>query len=105
MVITDTCTSLDTVRRRATIAPVGEIDAGSVADLVASVHRALLDGVHELDVDLRGVTFMDTAALAVLEHAREDLESTGGVLCIRNARPPVARLLALTAFVPTERIA
>jgi anti-anti-sigma factor len=100
MVITDTISRLDLGSTRATLEPKGEIDAGSIEDLTSMVQRALRAGVTELDVDLRDVPFMDTAALRVLEHAREVLNSTGGFLCLRNAAPEVRRLLQLTAFVP-----
>jgi anti-anti-sigma factor len=100
MVITDTIARLDYGNTRVTLEPAGEIDAGSVDDLADMVHRALCAGAHELDVDLRNVSFMDTAALKVLEHAREVLASSGGHLCLRNPTPPVRRLLRLTAFCP-----
>lgn len=98
MVITDTLSRLDLSHTRITLEPQGEIDAGSVDALTAMVQRALRSGVTELDVDLRGVTFMDTTALRVLEHAREVLASSGGHLCLRNPAPEVRRLLDLTAF-------
>jgi len=83
-----------------TLEPQGEIDAGSVGELAAMVREALCAGVHELDVNLRGVSFMDTAALQVLEQAREVLAANGGFLCLRNPQPEVRRLLRLTAFCP-----
>ncbi len=100
MVITDTISRLDLSTTRITLEPCGEIDAGSVDQLMALVQRALRTGVTELDVDLRDVPFMDTAALRVLEHARDILTASGGHLCLRNPAPEVRRLLELTAFVP-----
>ena len=100
MVITDTVSRLDHDQTRVTLEPRGEIDAGSVEDLTAMVQGALRSGAHEVDVDLRHVPFMDTAALRVLEHAREVLAASGGYLCLRNPRPQVRRLLRLTAFCP-----
>ena len=103
MVITDTVSRLDYGHTRITLEPHGEIDAGSVDELATMVHDALRAGAHELDVDLRQVTFMDTAALAVLEQAREVLAASGGFLCLRNPLPPVRRLLRLTALCPGPR--
>ena len=100
MVITDSCATLDRDRIRITIEPVGEIDAGSVGDFEDQLHSALCRRPHEIDVDLRGVSFLDTAALRSLEMARESLATTGGHLCLRNPVPQVQRLLSLTAFVP-----
>lgn len=100
MVITDTISRLDQTRTRITLEPLGEIDAGSVEALAGMVQGALCAGAHELDVDLRGVSFMDTAALRILEHAREVLGASGGHLCLRNPTPQVRRLLSLTAFCP-----
>ena len=99
MVITDAVVALDACRSRVHLLPVGELDAGSVDDLAEPVARALRDGAHEIDVDLASVTFMDTSALRVLEAAAEHLAASGGHLCLRNARPPVARLLQLAALV------
>lgn len=91
---------LDETRSRVTLEPVGEIDAGSVGALAGLVQDALLSGAHEIDIDLRRVTFMDTAAVEVLQMARESLENVGGFLCVRNAVASVRRLLSLTAFTP-----
>lgn len=98
MVITDTLDQLDACHHRVTLVPAGEIDAGTVDDFADSVWSAVRSGAHEVDVDLSDVPFMDTAALRVLEIARESLASTGGHLCLRNPKPPVRRLLSLTAF-------
>lgn len=100
MVITDTTLALDASRSRVALEPVGEIDAGTVGALADLVHEALLSGAHEIDLDLRRVSFMDTAAVEVLQMARDTLESFGGHLCIRNATSSVRRLLSLTAFTP-----
>ena len=91
---------LDDTRSRVTLQPVGEIDAGTVDDLSHLIQDALLAGAHEIDLDLRGVTFMDTAAVEVLQMAQETLETSGGFLCVRNAVASVRRLLSLTAFTP-----
>lgn len=98
MVITDTLSQLDASRHRVTLVPTGEIDAGNVEDLADSFWDAIRSGAHEIDVDLRDVPFMDTAALRVLGNARESLDAIGGHLCLRNPTPPVRKLLALTAF-------
>ncbi len=102
MVITDTTTALDDIRSRVALEPRGEIDAGTVDALAALIHDALLAGAHEIDLDLRHVTFMDTAAVEVLQVARETLDAVGGFLCIRNATASVRRLLSLTAFTPGQ---
>jgi anti-anti-sigma factor len=100
MVITDTVSRLGYGQTRVTLEPRGEIDAGSVGDLADLVHDALCQGAHEVDVDLRDVTFMDTAALKVLEQAHEVLTASGGYLCLRNPSAQVRQLLRLTAFCP-----
>ena len=102
MVITDTTSKLDASHHRVTLVPSGEIDAGNVASLSRRLHRALLSGAHEIDLDLGEVTFLDTAALDALRGARESIEAVGGHLCIRNPTPPVRRLLSLTAFAPSR---
>lgn len=100
MVITDTVSRLGYGRTRVTLEPRGEIDAGSVEELAEMVREALCSGAHEIDVDLRDVSFMDTTALKVLQQAREVLSCAGGHLCLRNPQPEVRQLLRLTAFCP-----
>lgn len=99
-IITDRTARLDAVHSRVSLEPVGEIDAGTVGALSDLIRDALLSGAYEIDLDLRHVTFMDTAAVEVLQMARESLEGMGGFLCIRNATASVRRLLSLTAFTP-----
>lgn len=100
MVITDTHTQLDHCHQRVSIVPHGEIDAGTVDDLASSLQAALLSGAQEIDLDLADVSFMDTAAIEVLQATTESLEATGGHLCLRNPTSSVRRLLSLTAFAP-----
>lgn len=100
MVITDTLAQLDASHHRVTLVPSGEIDAGNIEALSSSIHDALMSGAYEVDLDLGAVPFMDTAAVEVLQEARDSLEAMGGYLCIRNVAAPVRRLLSLTAFGP-----
>lgn len=100
MVITDTVSRLGYGQTRVTLEPRGEIDAGSVDELADMLQQAMCGGAHEVDVDLREVTFMDTTALRVLTGAREVLTSSGGHLCLRNPQPQVRQLLWLTALCP-----
>lgn len=100
MVINDTESRLGYGQTRITLEPHGEIDAASVDQLDDMVRSALCSGAHEIDVDLRDVTFMDTTAVRVLRQAREVLNSTGGYLCLRNPQPQVRQLLRLTALCP-----
>lgn len=100
MVITDTVSRLGYGQTRITLEPHGEIDAGSVDELSEMLRSAVCAGAHEVDVDLRDVTFMDTTALRVLKGAREVLTSAGGYLCLRNPQPQVRQLLRLTALCP-----
>ena len=100
MVITDTVSRLGAGHTRVTLEPKGEIDAGSADELAAMLQEAMCAGAHEVDVDLRDVTFMDTTALRVLTGARELLTAAGGYLCLRNPQPEVRTLLRLTAMCP-----
>ncbi|HEX9375740.1 MAG TPA: STAS domain-containing protein [Actinomycetota bacterium] len=80
----------------AEVALVGEIDAATSPLLREAVVPPLATGWVDLDLDMAGVTFVDSQGLRVLiEVAR----SARGRLTLRGVRPPVRRLFDLTGVV------
>ena len=49
-----------------------------------------------VELDLSGVTFIDSSGLHVLLELAGRVEATGGSVLIRNPAPAVQRLLAIT---------
>ena len=75
---------------------VGRLDVRGAAAARDALHEALARGSGRLLVDLSGVELLDATGLGVLvaAHRRARLQDRELVLC--DARPRVARLLALT---------
>ena len=75
---------------------VGRLDVRGAAAAREALHEALVRGDGPLRVDLSGVELLDATGLGVLvgTHRRARLQGREMVLC--DARPRVARLLALT---------
>lgn len=71
----------------------GDVDPGT-----APLLRAVLDGVYaarpdRVDLDLSGVTYLDSASLATLVAARRRLAAQRAVLSIRRPSRPAAQVL------------
>ncbi|MGK2939938.1 MAG: STAS domain-containing protein [Solirubrobacteraceae bacterium] len=75
----------------------GEIDMFVAPDVRATLDP-LLTGEHAICVDLSGVPFVDSTALAVLLRARRELRDRGGGFVLAGARAPVASALDQTGL-------
>jgi anti-sigma B factor antagonist len=73
----------------------GEADLTVVPVLEEVLGTQVASGVPLVTVDLSGLTFADSAAIAVLVRASRALHERGGVLELVHPRPAVARTLAL----------
>lgn len=76
----------------------GELDMAT-----ALLLGGVLDGVYghrpdQVEIDLSGVTFVDTQGLTMLVAAHRGLAGRGGRLVLRDPSPVAARVLALTRF-------
>lgn len=80
----------------ASIALRGELDLATVSDLEGYLTPFESNGVSAIMLDLRELTFMDSAALHSLVRARERAETNGQRLILVGARPTARRLLELT---------
>jgi anti-anti-sigma factor len=78
----------------AVLALEGELDLAAAPRMRARIENAA-DG-RALVIDMRGVTFVDSAALKELLRARTELPARDVRLVLAGVPPPVRRLLDLT---------
>ena len=76
----------------------GEVDIAT-----APLLRAVLDGIYaarprRVEIDLSGVTFLDSHALTTLVAARRRLAAVGAALVLRQPSRPVTRVLAISGL-------
>jgi anti-sigma B factor antagonist len=77
---------------------VGEIDSSSAPTLRTRLDALLDDGVQELTVDLRGVSFLDSAGLCVLAAAHRRATREGRRLRVLATSRAVVRPLQITGL-------
>ena len=82
---------------RTTVRPHGEVDVTTAGALVDAVVR-LPEPVVECDVDLTGVTFMDSSGIKAIVVCRESLHHRAAAMRILGASDGVAKLLHLTGI-------
>ena len=84
----------------------GEVDHHGARAIMDALERAI--GTHlplKLEVDLSGVTFMDSSGLALLIRARRALDGLGGTLRVVNVPVQPRRVLdaaGLGRIIPIE---
>jgi anti-sigma B factor antagonist len=76
----------------------GALDLGAERRLRSDLSEAAGDRSRDLVIDLRGVTFMDSSALAVLVHADQQLQRQGRALACVIREGPVQRLMDETGL-------
>jgi anti-anti-sigma factor len=76
------------------IALTGEIDLATVPE-VEAVLRLAQPGAWRVALDLRGLRFMDSSAVAMLARARASAERFGNTFAVAFPSQPVRRILAL----------
>ena len=88
----------------ARVTVTGEVDASNAADFCV----ALLDGARRgkppLEVDLAGVTFMDSTGLRAIEDASEALAASGSRVVLRNAPAHVLRIIEILGIGDSLRV-
>jgi anti-sigma B factor antagonist len=85
-------------RTRASVTVGGELDVTTAAPLWAVLQGHLAAGRRFVRLDLSGVTFIDATALTGITRAHEEFLAGRGTLVISGVRPPVARVLRMTAL-------
>jgi len=77
----------------------GELDLATASDLVDQVCGVLrADGPTRLELDLTGVTYIDSSGLRALFACREVVPEHGAAMTLTIGDGPVARLLELTSL-------
>jgi anti-sigma B factor antagonist len=74
----------------------GELDAGNVDRLINAVAPLPSMNGGQIQLDLGGVTFIDSSGLGALITLNNRVTSVGGSVVVRSASAPVRRLLAIT---------
>jgi len=78
------------------IAIAGDVDASNADEVrVAILDAAAISGV-KLEVDLGGVTFIDSSGLRAIADAAKQSEALGSGLVLRNVSHRVLRLAAIS---------
>jgi anti-anti-sigma factor len=83
---------------RAVVALVGELDLHGSDRLTAEVAGALGDQVEVLDLDARGLRFVDSAGLRALLLARGEAERKGVSFQLSEVTAPVRRVIDLAGL-------
>ncbi len=76
----------------------GRFDAHEVDGFAAAVDRLIESGSTDLGVDLSGVDFIDSSALAELVRVSKATKAEGGSLELHNPSDPVRVILELTGL-------
>jgi anti-anti-sigma factor len=76
----------------------GRIDAGSAPDVRKQVRALIDEGVKQIVVELRDVTFLSSSGLRALLLLARELRKDGGDLMLCALQPQVAEVFHLTGF-------
>src|SRR5262245_47647350 len=80
------------------VCPEGELDLAVASSFRILLQDALGRADRAVHVDLAGVTFIDSTALAVLVDAWRQAAERGLVLCVLRPMPNVRRVLDITGL-------
>ena len=80
----------------ASMAVAGEVDASNADRLRLAILDAANKSGAKLEMDLAGVTFMDSSGLRAIADASRGLEASGSGLVLCNVPRQVLRLLAIS---------
>jgi anti-sigma B factor antagonist len=82
---------------RAFVIPRGELDMASTGHVADRIDALVGDGIEEIVLDLRQLTFMDSAGVRLIV---QQTRSPDRQVCIIDGNEPVARLFDLTGLRP-----
>ena len=75
----------------------GDIDLAAIDDFVETVRRSLGRG-EACEIDLGGVTFIDSSGLGTLVRLRKEADQQGTSLHLTNVTEATARLMQITGL-------
>ena len=76
----------------------GELDSSVVERFRAALVRLVRDGERQIDIDLSGVTFMDSTGVGALVSAVKEVGRYGGSLWVSRPSRPVRAVLDVTGL-------
>jgi len=76
----------------------GRLSRANVPRLVEAVESAMTAGERQITLDLRGVDYVSSTALQVLNELATRLEAGGGRLVLTDVQPPVRIALELAGL-------
>jgi anti-anti-sigma factor len=79
------------------ITVTGEVDMGTSPQLLEAIQRQTA-APPEVVLDLAGVSFLDSAGLAVLIRGHHHMTARGGRLVLRNVSRPVGRTMDIAGL-------
>jgi anti-sigma B factor antagonist len=82
----------------ACVKPVGELDLATVRRLDARLEELRAEGVRQVVLDLRGLTFMDSTGLSLTVRWYEESRRDGFDLTLVQGEGAVRRLFELTGM-------
>ena len=85
------------------VAVTGELDMSTAAELRAAVAAVLASGSVDVEIDLAGVPFADSAGVRALMMCRDAAEQAGARLRLSHPSPDVHRVLELTGAMSYGR--
>ena len=83
----------------ASLAVSGEVDIAVVEALLAEGRACLESAPSGLEVDLGGVSFIDSSGLGTLVRLRNEATDLGKSIALTNVPPATLRLLEVTGLV------
>jgi anti-sigma B factor antagonist len=83
-------------RRRLTVS--GEVDIAMVDDFLGAAQRCLDDPGDVIEIDLGGVTFIDSSGLGALVRIRSAAHDRNQEVVLTNVPPAVDRLFEVTGL-------
>ena len=89
---------------RAAVAVTGEVDASNAEDLCLAILAAAMVHGSPLEVDLAGVTFMDSTGLRAITDAAHALEASGSALVLSNMPRQVRRIMQISGLGSTLEV-
>lgn len=77
---------------RAVLRPAGDVVAATVAELRSALKNVVVEGAHELVVDLVNTRMVDSSGLGLFIAAHNSLQKTGGKLSVIRATGDILNL-------------